>query len=56
MSNIKPTVVDVEKVMPLSFGEKYDSRMILDHVITGRDNGCTCREFGQYVMDTVESL
>ena len=25
-------------------------------VITGRDNGCTCREFGQYVMDTVESL
>ncbi len=24
--------------------------------ITGRDNGCTCREFGQYVMDTVESL
>ena len=24
--------------------------------ITGRDTGCTCREFGQYVMDTVESL
>ena len=24
--------------------------------ITGRDNGCTCREFGQYVMDTVEAL
>lgn len=38
MNNIKPIVVDVEKVMPLSFGESYDSRMILDHVITGRDN------------------
>ena len=38
MSDIKPTVVDVDKVMPLSFGESYDSRMILDHVITGRDN------------------
>ena len=24
--------------------------------ITGRDNGCTCREFGQYVMDTVATL
>ncbi len=24
--------------------------------ITGRDTGCTCREFGRYVMDTVESL
>lgn len=38
MDKIKPTVVDVDKVMPLSFGESYDSRMILDHVITGRDN------------------
>ena len=38
MEKLKCTVVDVNKVMPLSFGESYDSRMILDHVITGRDN------------------
>ncbi|MBP0990844.1 MAG: cupin domain-containing protein [Oscillospiraceae bacterium] len=38
MGKLKYTVVDVNKVMPLSFGESYDSRMILDHVITGRDN------------------
>ncbi len=25
-------------------------------VITGRTNGCTCREFGDYVMSTVEQL
>jgi len=25
-------------------------------VITGRDNGCTCSEFGDYVMETVKSL
>jgi len=25
-------------------------------VITGRDNGCTCKEFGDYVMETVKSL
>ena len=24
--------------------------------ITGRDNGCTCSEFGDYVMDTVRKL
>lgn len=24
--------------------------------ITGRDNGCTCEEFGNYVMDTVKKL
>ena len=24
--------------------------------ITGRDTGCTCKEFGNYVMDTVRSL
>ncbi|MDD4700180.1 MAG: isocitrate/isopropylmalate family dehydrogenase [Oscillospiraceae bacterium] len=24
--------------------------------ITGRDNGCTCQEFGDYVMETVEKL
>lgn len=38
MKELKPLVVDVAKVKPLSFGESYDSRMILDHVITGRDN------------------
>ena len=31
-------VIDVSKVKPLLFGEEYESRMILDHVITGRDN------------------
>lgn len=30
-------VVDVAKVKPLMFGEDYASRMILDHVITGRE-------------------
>lgn len=25
-------------------------------VITGRDTGCTCKEFGDYVMETVKSL
>ena len=24
--------------------------------ITGRDTGCTCEQFGDYVMETVESL
>ena len=24
--------------------------------ITGRDTGCTCEEFGQYVMDTLKTL
>ena len=24
--------------------------------ITGRDTGCTCEEFGNYVMDTIQSL
>ena len=38
MGKIEPVVVDVEKVKPLSFGAEYDSRMILDHVITKRDN------------------
>ncbi len=38
MKKLKPTVVNVSRVMPLSFGPSYDSRMILDHVITGRDN------------------
>ena len=30
--------MEVDKVKPLCFGESYESRMILDHVITGRDN------------------
>jgi mannose-6-phosphate isomerase-like protein (cupin superfamily) len=38
MEKMNPVVVDVNKVKALSFGEEYDSRMILDHVITGRDN------------------
>ena len=24
--------------------------------ITGRDTGCTCEEFGNYVMDTVREM
>lgn len=28
----------VEKVKPLAFGKEYESRMILDHQITGRDD------------------
>lgn len=35
---LPPLQVDVSKVKPLLFGEEYESRMILDHVITGRDN------------------
>lgn len=35
---LPPLQVDVAKVKPLLFGEEYESRMILDHVITGRDN------------------
>lgn len=38
MKKLPPLVVDANKVKPLSFGESYDSRMILDHAITGRDN------------------
>ncbi|MBR5240125.1 MAG: cupin domain-containing protein [Clostridia bacterium] len=38
MKKLPPLVVDANKVKPLSFGESYDSRMILDHEITGRDN------------------
>jgi len=37
MEKLNPLVVDVDKVKPLSFGDSYDSRMILDHVITKRD-------------------
>jgi len=35
---LPPLKVEVDKVKPLCFGESYESRMILDHVITGRDN------------------
>ena len=38
MEKIDPVVVDVDRVKPLSFGDEYDSKMILDHVITKRDN------------------
>ena len=38
MEKLNPVVVDVNKVKALSFGESYDSRMILDHIITKRDN------------------
>lgn len=26
------------------------------YVITGRDTGCTCDEFGDYVMDTITKM
>ena len=35
---LPPLQVEVAKVKPLLFGEEYEARMILDHVITGRDN------------------
>ena len=38
MEKLNPLSVDVSKVKPLLFGDSYESRMILDHVITGRDN------------------
>lgn len=34
---LPPLSVDVSRVKPLIFGEEYESRMILDHEITGRD-------------------
>ena len=34
---LDPLVVDVARVKPLQMGAEYQSRMILDHVITGRD-------------------
>lgn len=34
---LDPVIVEVAKVKPLCFGTEYQSRMILDHVITGRD-------------------
>lgn len=35
---LPPLQVDVKKVKPLVFGQEYESRMILDHAITGRDD------------------
>ena len=35
---LPPLQVNVEKVKPLTFGKEYESRMILDHQITGRDD------------------
>ena len=35
---LPPLQVDVKQVKPLVFGQEYESRMILDHVITGRDD------------------
>ena len=38
LKKLPPLQVDVNKVKPLLFGTEYESRMILDHAITGRDN------------------
>ena len=35
---LKPVVVDVKQVKPFGDCSIYESRMILDHCITGRDN------------------
>ena len=35
---LPPLCVDVANVKPLIFGAEYESRMILDHAITGRDD------------------
>lgn len=35
---LAPFYVEADKVKPLVFGKEYESRMILDHVITGRDD------------------
>ena len=35
---LPPLQVDVKQVKPLVFGKEYESRMILDLVITGRDD------------------
>lgn len=37
MKQLKPLVVDVDKVKPLELGGVYDSKMILDEVITQRE-------------------
>ncbi len=33
-----PFYVEADKVKPLVFGKEYESRMILDHVVTGRED------------------
>lgn len=35
---LEPFYVETAKVKPLVFGKEYESRMILDHVVTGRDD------------------
>ena len=35
---LAPLQVNVSRVKPLIFGKEYESRMILDHAITGRDD------------------
>ena len=37
MIKLEPKIVKVNKVMPYSFGKEYDSRMILDSTVTGRE-------------------
>ena len=37
MEKLKAKIVEVNKVMPFTLGPDYDSRMILDHTVTGRD-------------------
>ena len=37
LKQLKPLIIDEAKVMPMA-SDIYESRMILDHVITGRDN------------------
>jgi mannose-6-phosphate isomerase-like protein (cupin superfamily) len=37
MKKLNPLLVNVGEVKPLLFGDSYESRMILDHVITGRE-------------------
>lgn len=35
---LQPFYVESAKVKPLLFGKEYESRMILDHVVTGRED------------------
>ena len=37
MEKLPYKVVEVKKVMPFTLGPDYDSRMILDHTVTGRE-------------------
>lgn len=36
-NKLKPFYTEVNRVKALKFGTEYESRMILDHVVTGRD-------------------